>query len=364
VASWRLILAALVSVFTLAVPAAAALPPATFEGPPRGDRVGIATSTVWLPTGEGYQYLRHARAGGIDWIREDFAWSTIEPRKGQFQWWRTDNLMRNAARLGIKVLAIATYSPGWATGHPESDKYPPAYPADFARFVSAVAHRYGARGTLWRSNPRLAPSPLSAIEIWNEPWLGAFWKGAPDPAGYARLVRAAAAAIKAEDPRMTVLASGDAYALGGPASTDWLGPLLRSDPGLWRSRLVDAWTVHLYCGSQSPDDTTSPQRARFDRLLVTKSMGAQAGADKPIWITEFGWSTDPSRADAVSEQVQADYVGRALLLIGNQWRSIVPRSFIYTWAKPSAHDPYNLIRPDGSTRPAWKAIQAAIASGS
>ena len=117
-----------------------------------------------------------------DWVREDFAWSTIEPSRGKFRWARTDALMRNAAQLGLKVLAIATYAPGWATGHPESDKYPPSDPADFARFVSAVTTRYGVRGTFWRSSPRLAPSPLTAIEIWNEPWLGGFWRGGPDPA--------------------------------------------------------------------------------------------------------------------------------------------------------------------------------------
>ena len=328
------------------------------------DRVGLSTSTVWLRPSEGYRYLREARDGGITWVREDFAWSTIEPSRGKFRWARTDALMRNAAQLGLKVLAIATYAPGWATGHPESDKYPPSDPADFARFVSAVTARYGVRGTFWRSSPGLAPSPLTAIEIWNEPWLGGFWRGGPDPAGYARLVRAAATAIKARDRSMQVLASGDAYALGGPSITDWLDPLLRADPGLWRSRLVDAWSVHLYCGAQGPGDTVAPPEGRFDRLLSTRSIAQQAGADKAIWITELGWSTDPARRDSVDEQTQAEYERQALVLVDDQWRSFVPRSFVYTFGKPSPEDQYNLIRPNGSTRPAWPAIQAAIASGS
>ena len=111
------------------------------EGP-ANDRVGFSTSTVWLPAGEGFRYLREARDGGVTWVREDFAWSTIEPSRGQFAWSRTDALMRNTAQLGLRVLAIATYTPGWATGHPESDKYPPSDPADFARFVAAVTGRY------------------------------------------------------------------------------------------------------------------------------------------------------------------------------------------------------------------------------
>jgi hypothetical protein len=326
------------------------------------DRVGLSTSTVWLPAAEGYRYLRAARDGGITWVREDFVWSTIEPSRGQFRWLRTDALMRNAARLGIKVLAIATYAPGWATGHPESDKYPPTNPANFARFVSAVTDRYGVRGRFWRANPRLAPSPLTAIEIWNEPWLGGFWRGGPDPAGYGRLVRAAATAIKSRDPSMQVLASGDAYALGGPSISDWLDPLLKADPNLWRSRLVDAWSVHLYCGAQGPGDSVAPPTGRFDRLLITRSLAQQVGAGKPIWITEFGWSTDPTRFDSVDEQTQAEYERQALVMIDAQWRSFVPHSFVYTWAKPSPQDQYNLIRPNGSTRPAWQAIQTAIAA--
>ena len=54
--------------------------------------------------------------------------------------------MRNTAQLGLRVLAIATYTPGWATGHPESNKYPPSDPADYARFVAAVTGRYGPGG--------------------------------------------------------------------------------------------------------------------------------------------------------------------------------------------------------------------------
>jgi hypothetical protein len=332
------------------------------EGP-ANDRVGFSTSTVWLPAGEGFRYLREARDGGVTWVREDFAWSTIEPSRGQFAWSRTDALMRNTAQLGLRVLAIATYTPGWATGHPESDKYPPSDPADFARVVAAVTGRYGPRGTFWKANPRLAPFPLTAIEIWNEPWLGGFWHGGPDPAGYARLVRAAATAIKARDPGMQVLASGDAYSLGGQSITDWLDPLLRADPDLWRSRLVDAWSVHLYCGAQGPGDTAGPPTGRFDRLLITRSIAQQAEADKPIWVTELGWSTDPARRDSVDEQTQAEYERQALALIATQWSSFVPRSFVYTWAKPSPQDQYNLIRPNGSKRPAWQAIQAAIAAG-
>jgi polysaccharide biosynthesis protein PslG len=363
VASRWLTTAALLLVWTLALSVTRAdtrVPKLEAEG--NGGRVGISTSTVWLPADEGYVYLRRARDAGITWVREDFAWSAIEPERGHFSWRRTDALMRNTSRLGINVLGVATYAPEWASGHTGTDKYPPTRAGDFATFVKTVADRYARGGTFWRSNPRLVPSPLTAIELWNEPWLTEFWHSGPDPAAYARLVRAAATAVKAAHPSITLLASGDVSAQGQGARADWLEPLLHADPDLWRSGLVGAWSVHLYCQERSPWDTTSPQRGRFDRVLLTGSLAQQAGADKPIWITEFGWSTDPSRPDAVSEQTQARYERDALVRAVTEWGSFVPRSFVFTWTKPSPDDRYNLVRPDGSTRPAWQAIESFISS--
>jgi hypothetical protein len=344
----------------LAVGAAAAganIPPTE---PTVGDRVGISTNTVWLPGTEGFAYLRRARAAGIGWVREDFTWSAIEPTRGRFVWSRTDMLMRNASTLRLKVLAIATYAPGWASGHAGSDKYPPTDPRDYAAFVGAIADRYGRGGTFWRSNPRLVPSPLTAIELWNEPWLDGFWQSGPDPAAYARLVRAAATVVKGRHPGMTILASGDVSERAGDNGPPWLAPLLAADPSLWRSSLVDAWSVHLYCQNLSPWDATASQDGRFDRLLLTRNMAQEGDADKPIWITEFGWSAMPGEPAAVSEGVQAQYVHDALLRAMTQWSSFVPRSFVFTWTKPSAGDRYNLVRPDGSARPAWQAIQSLV----
>ncbi|MGZ4415146.1 MAG: hypothetical protein ACXVRZ_12370 [Gaiellaceae bacterium] len=323
-----------------------------------GDRIGFATSTVWLQPAEGYTYLSRARDGGITWIREDFRWSAIEPGKGRFSWTRTDTLMRNAALLGLHVLAVASYAPGWASGHDESDAYPPVRPADYATFVRAVADRYAAGGTFWRQHPRLVPSPLTAIELWNEPWLADSWRSGPNPGAYARLVRAAATLVKSAHPRITLLAAGDV----AEENPGWLQALLQADIALWKSNLVGAWSVHPYGHNRSPYDTTVPQDARFDRVLLTRSETLDAGVGKPIWITELGWRTAGNSLDSVDEQTQAQYERDALLRATTEWRSFVRRSFVFTWTKPSLETDYNLIRPDGSTRPAWAAIQRVAAA--
>ena len=97
------------------------------------DRVGLSTSTVWLPPAEGYRYLQRGAGSGVGWVREDFAWSTIEPARGHFRLvpdGRAD--AKRIAWLGLKVLAIATYTPGWASGHPRREQVPPRDPADYA----------------------------------------------------------------------------------------------------------------------------------------------------------------------------------------------------------------------------------------
>jgi hypothetical protein len=322
--------------------------------------IGFATNTFWLPQKEGYSYLRQLRAGGITWIREDFNWSLLEPQRGRYVWRVTDALMRNASLLGIHVLATAAYSPGWASGHAESDKYPPTNVADYARFVRAVADRYGRGGTFWRLNPRLRPSPVTAIELWNEPWIGEFWASAPDATVYARLVRAAATAVKARHRAITLLASADINDL----NPTWFSSLLRADPALWRSNLVSAWSVHPYCHADSPFVSALPAPETFDRVLLTRDLARQFGAGKPLWITEFGWRTDQGGPDAVSEDAQARFVRDALVRVRTEWASFITRAFVYTWTKPELEDDYNLLRPDGSARPAWFAIKQLIQSWS
>lgn len=158
-----------------------------------------------------------------------------------------------------------------------------------------------------------------------------------------------------------MLASADVFQMRSDtgASEDWLRPLLESDPGLWRSDLVDAWSVHLYSLERGPFDEAAPQRWRFDRVLITRRLAEQAGAPKPIWVTELGWSVGAERQGDVDETTQARYVRSALVRALDEWGSFVARAFVYAF-RPGRPDPYNLIRPDNSPRPAWLEIKTLL----
>src|SRR5918998_1285286 len=102
---------------------------------------------------------------GADWVRIWALWQDLQPAPGQYTQHLVDDLNRRVGALkarGIKVLVVIHRSPAWAGGGttpPDPD-----------------SHEFGA--------------------------------GAPDPAGYAAVVRAAYPAIKAVQPN-------DAVVLGG-----------------------------------------------------------------------------------------------------------------------------------------------------
>jgi Glycosyl hydrolases family 39/Beta-galactosidase len=334
-------------------------------------RVGFASHTDYLSQADGYRYMQRATAAGLHWFREDFPWSVLEPQQGRFDWRLTDALMTNAARLGGDVVAMAGYSPAWASGHRESDKYPPLRASDYARFVAAVAARYGTGGSFWAAHRELTPRPLRAIELWNEPWLSSFWRPDPSPGAYASLVRAAAPAIKAVDPSMQVLISGDLH-LGWADRREnswlngWLASLLKQDLPMAQ---VDGWSVHPYCGNRGPYQTTIrgfadqayAQQWLYDQLPLIRSMTAAAGKFKPLWSTEVGWSTSGD----VDEATQAAFVTGAVKRAVGEWSGFVAHSFLYVLERPHNGDRdggYSLLRDDGSAKPAWTALQSLVRS--
>jgi polysaccharide biosynthesis protein PslG len=244
-------------------------------------------------------------------------------------------------------------------------------PADYASFVAAIAKRYGANGRFWAENPSLTPRPLRAIELWNEPWLWGFWRPNPNPAAYAALVRAAAPAIKAVDPRIEVLISGDLH-FGWADGKDnswlngWLSQLLRQDLPMAQ---VDGWAVHPYCGNRGPyqatikgfADQTYAQQWLYQQLPLIRNMTSAAGKFKPLWSTELGWST----AGDVNPATQGTFVSGAVKRAVDEWAPFVRRSFLYVLEKPHNGDRdggYSLLKDDGSPKPAWTALQQLVRS--
>ncbi|MEA2283533.1 MAG: polysaccharide biosynthesis protein PslG [Solirubrobacteraceae bacterium] len=174
-------------------------------------------------------------------------------------------------------------------------------PAAYARAIAKLAS--GLRGS------------VAAYEIWNEPDLPQSWKDAPQPAAYAALLKAAHAAVKSADPNAKVISGG----LVGN-DFDFLSELY--DHGAKGS--FDAVAVHTdtACNITVPTYYYREPTGRIGRYSFTgyrevhKTMLAH-GDDKPIWMTELGWSTVggtcpvADKPAGVSPAQQADFLTKA-----------------------------------------------------
>ncbi len=82
---------------------------------------GVAGVMRWPDWGTFGQPADTMLNTGGSWVREDFAWGLIEPRKGQFDWTATDRIVGNLRDRGLNVLGIISYSASWATSTKEDD---------------------------------------------------------------------------------------------------------------------------------------------------------------------------------------------------------------------------------------------------
>jgi hypothetical protein len=272
-------------------------------------------------------------------VRSTLGWRWLEERnRGEInqQYLRDmDQIVATADQLGIKLIFGFGTAPCWASGDPRKNCaanrydqwYPPANPDDYARALRLLVERYGDSVLAW--------------EVWNEPNEWFFWGGQnPDPAGYVALLRAARAAVP------------DAHLLGAAllaTDTSYLSRMY--DAGALG--LFDALSLHPYAHDpDSCDDRDWAFRCGVESIRATM---LAHGDNRPIWLTEFGWSTQQ-----VSESRQAEYLQRSYDLIAGWdyvpvavWYSAIDRAFVQVgFPGDNRECCFGLIRSDTSLKPA------------
>jgi hypothetical protein len=335
----------------------------------------VQTHLLWgsADTAEMDRQLDWAKSAGAGLVRVDVGWGSIErDGKGRYEPWylsKVDAVLERAEARGLKVLFTFWQTPCWASKAPESLKqgctgqrwnrnvevYPPANPADYGDALAYMIRRYGNRVAAW--------------EIWNEPNLDYFFTTTQPVAEYTELVKAGYRAAKAADPSATIIA-------GSLADADF--GFTEEAYRLGIKGHFDAWSVHPYSADRSPLDPFEDQYIRytFSRgVPAVRDVMLRQGDDKPIWLTEFGWSTctvrtGPAYERCVSESTQAEYLMQAYRHM-RSW-SYVPVGVWYNLRDRTADtgdrvSNYGLVRHDGSEKPAFAAfrtVAAELGSGS
>jgi hypothetical protein len=300
------------------------------------------------------------RSAGVQSERMEIAWDLVEPQKGQYDYALTDRKVLAAARAGIDVLALIVRSPAWAAHHPGQPFSSPRDPADCAVFAKVLVARYGPGGTLWAEHPEVAPRPIRAWQVWNEPNLAAYWAEQPFMRGYARLLAAAYAAIKQADPGATVV-------MAGLANFSWRDLDRLFAKGATKLRF-DVAAVHPFSGR--------PSNAVKIVALNRQALDRHGASRKPIWLTELTWSSAKGKKKKLTQNWETTEAGQALrlrqayrLFVRARRALRLQRIYWYAWVtvdrdSPNSFDYSGLrtLRPDGSVvdKPAARAFRAVV----
>jgi hypothetical protein len=332
-----------------AVLAAMALPTAACAVEP-----GLVPDLTWgISAADQARTAGQAQDLGSKWVRLTINWKDVEARPGQQSaWWldHYENALAQARAAGQKVLVVFYTSPSWASGSRDENAPPTGANVPlYAAFVASMAQRFGGS--------------IDAYEVWNEPNISRFWPGGPDPAAYANLLKAAYPALKAADPSAPVV-------FAGPSTNDYDFVDKAYKAGAKGS--FDVMGAHPYSCSNPPDriDRDANGRIKRDSFLGYREIRATMvdnGDPKPIWLTEFGWSTASGQC-GVSEAQQAAYIQSAYKLLCQD--PYVEVALYYNlrnnyWQRDAddIEAQYGLTRSDFSPKPAYAAYRAATAAG-
>jgi len=227
---------------------------------------GMQIFPWWRPE-VGSRDLQAIQAAGFSWAKVNFGWRDIEgANKGAFDWSRTDQIVQMANADDVDLVIRVDHQPAWAGGGFPTNGPPDNY-QHLADFFTALATRYKGR--------------IRAYEVWNEPNLAREWGGqTPDPAGYARLLKACYSAIKAADPNAMVISAGlsptGSWTAGpeGARPDDWYLETLYIAMGGSSSGYFDVLGAHG-AGFASPPERDPAEVAANPALGGHRSMCCQ-----------------------------------------------------------------------------------------
>jgi hypothetical protein len=322
------------SVRSRLLPLLAAVAALFVAAPAHGAEVGLNINggAAGANDPQNFGELKALNAG---WTRHFVVWNGETATDGGY-----DAIVDAADQHGIKTLFVVT---GLAGTRAEARAY--------SAFVASLAARYKGR--------------VDAYEVWNEADESLFWPGGADAPAYVALLKSAYAAIKNADPAAKVLFApttgnnyrfvADAYAAGAKGHFDAMA--VHTD-----TACLDRAPSYFY---REPDGRLG-QYTFLAYREVYKVMQANGDGDKPIWMTEFGWSVTTDRcahADkpaGVSEELQAQYLTQALNCVERD-----PFLEVAMWFNNrdlsrdgSMLSSYGLRRANNTKRPAYAAMEA------
>lgn len=252
------------------------------------------------PSDEQFQTLKR---GGVDSVRIPIEWGGVQPTRGAvLNWSNVDIIVRRAANVGVEVLPFLSGAPSWAIPHVfvpgtgKTAKAPARLPASgaaagaWSNFLKGAVARYGPNGSFWAENPVVPKRPIRTWQIWNEENFK-YFVAKPNPAEYGKLVKLSHTALKSVDPGaqavlggVFALPKGCRKAKANYCGAEFLDEMYEKTPGV--KTKFNGVALHPYTGKYQE---LAPEIEEFRAILDEHKDSA-----KGLWITELGWSSQPS----------------------------------------------------------------------
>ena len=299
-------------------------------------------------------------SSGVETVRTVFDWGEAQPRgRGtEFDFARTDGVVRRAALRNLDVLPVVMYSPMWARAYRNRFTSPPKSRNDYVTYLAALVERYGPDGTFWTEHPELPKHPLREWQIWNEPHLPAYWD-APErgPYGYVKnyplMLRASYNIVKSLDP-------GAKIVIAGITQRAWDEIEVLYQHGI--KRYFDVAALQIF--------PQTVKRSLKATELYRDALDRRGDRRKPIYLTEITWPASKGKTDPIKYQRQETSHGMATKLgqmyakmVGRRRALGVGKVFWYTWSSPYGRGGSNfhytgLLRWDDNVFTAQPALAA------
>jgi hypothetical protein len=259
-------------------------------------RYGIQDD-AWLEFGPGTLASRVAtlKRLGVDVVRVTLQWDEIETNRDEYNWRWPDRVLRALRGAGLTPIVTLWGTPSWANGEGLPNE-PPRRGADFGGFAETIASRYPF---------------VRDWTIWNEP-NQARWLNPVSPSAYVtKLLNPAYRAIKSVNPSAKV-AGGVTAPRGNMAGMSPLNFLLGMRSA---GAQLDAYAHNPY--PETPAETPLDGACMRCTTVTMASLGklvtavGKAFPRARIWLTEYGYQTDPPDPFGVSPTLQARYLAQA-----------------------------------------------------
>lgn len=232
-------------------------------------------TSVWAGRPRSYdeQCWDHMRQIGVRLSGAGLAWVDGEPTRGQYNWNAIDYAdfeVNGIIARGMEVAFFLGLTPAWAALRPDLPPHrtPPKeeFVEDFMNFHRFVANRYKGR--------------VKYYYFWNEPngcsWINGCSNSDSYPV-YTRWLIRCSQAVKQADPDAKIIAGRIDYHAGVSHGWQYIQGMYEHGAGPH----IDGIAIHPY---GSPLHWQAIRDTR--RVMVENGDG-----HKPIWITEYGWSS-------------------------------------------------------------------------